>query len=37
MKEFALQYIDDDGNIRIAYIRAATKDEAVDKFRKGQR
>ena len=34
MKEFTIQYFDEDGNLRVAYIKARTKEEAVEKFRK---
>lgn len=34
MKEFTIQYFDDSGNLRVAHVKARSKEEAVEKFRK---
>jgi len=36
MKEYAIQYIDENNHPQVAYIRARNKDEALMKFRKGE-
>lgn len=36
MKTYTLQYIDEGGQIRIAYVKAHTKEEACQKFKKGE-
>ena len=32
MKDFVIQYFDVDGELKVAHVRARTKDEAVEKF-----
>lgn len=34
MKTYTIQYIDDDGEVKIAYVKGRTKDEAVERFRR---
>lgn len=36
MKVYAIQYLDDDGSPKVAYIRARSKAEAIEKFRRGE-
>ena len=32
MKDFVIQYFDENGDLKVAHVRAYTKDEAVEKF-----
>lgn len=34
MKVYAIQYFDMDGELKVAYIRARSKEEAIEKFRR---
>ena len=36
LKEFTIQYLDENGNPCVAYIRAHNKEEAVKRFKEGE-